>query len=57
MSEIKDLITKEYSIKKDTQIISTCGSGVTACILALALKYIGIIIIKSMMVLGANGVL
>ena len=38
--EIKE-ITKEYSIKKDTQIISTCGSGVTACILALALSSIG----------------
>lgn len=39
-NEIKE-ITKAYSIKKDTQIISTCGSGVTACILALALSSIG----------------
>ncbi len=34
-------IIKKFSINNNTKIISTCGSGVTACVLAFALNYIG----------------
>ena len=40
-SKIINLL-KTYSINKNIPIISTCGSGVTACTLALALNHIGI---------------
>ena len=38
--EIKKII-KNFSINNNTKIISTCGSGVTACVLAFVLNYIG----------------
>ena len=40
-SKIKDLI-KKLKINSKSEIITSCGSGVTACTIAFALKYIGI---------------
>ena len=50
VNESKSLKSKEelksifaaYSIDKNTQLIATCGSGVTACVIAFALFNIGI---------------
>jgi len=45
-SQIKSIdeiqtILKNHNIRTGSQIITTCGSGVTACFLSLVLKYVG----------------